>query len=127
MITQEQNQVHANVKDLIQQVERGDMLEAFEQYYADDVTLVEHDGEIFDGKASAREHEKEFMNSIDKVTRNEATGHAVEGNRAFIHWRMDFRTKDGTEMKIDQVSMQEWKNGQIAREQFFYDSKTAQQ
>jgi hypothetical protein len=45
---------------------------------------------------------------------------AVGESISMVQWEYDYTHKDWGERKYTQVSVQEWKDGQIIREQFFY-------
>jgi len=41
-----------------------------------------------------------------------------------IHWLLEFTGGDGKRYRLDQLAHQEWKDGRIVRERFYYDSAT---
>ena len=57
----------AAVEDLIAKVVGGKALEAFDRYYADDVTMQENDQPPRVGKAACRTFEADFLSKIKAV------------------------------------------------------------
>lgn len=110
------------VLDMVQQVEAGEFLKAFEEFYADDVVMQENTGEPTRGKAANREREKGFVGSIREIHLNRADSFVVDGDRVAINWKAAYTFADGTRVNFDQVALQTWKGDRIVREQFYYDS-----
>lgn len=111
------------VKDFVHKVDNGQMMEAFEQYYADDVELIEATGETFKGKDTQRKRLAEWGESIEEfhgsgttaITVNEESGHAM------IETWGDMTFKGGGRMRMEEVQVQKWENGQIVHERFYYN------
>jgi ketosteroid isomerase-like protein len=109
--------------DLYAMIGQGQMLEAFEKYYHEDVVMIEADGKERVGKDANREFEKQFMASIAEmhddgvyaITSNEETGTTM------VETWMDTTFKDGNRMKMEEVCVQQWKGGLIIRERFYYN------
>ncbi len=109
--------------DLYAMIGQGQMLEAFEKYYHEDVVMIEANGEIREGKEKNRELEKQFMSSIAEMhggwvsalTSNEETGVTM------VETWMDTTFKDGNRMKMEEVCVQQWQGDQIIRERFYYN------
>jgi ketosteroid isomerase-like protein len=57
----------AAVEDLIAKVVGGKALEAFDRYYADDVTMQENEQPPRVGKAACRAFEEDFLSKIKAV------------------------------------------------------------
>ncbi|MDX1532044.1 MAG: nuclear transport factor 2 family protein [Rhodothermales bacterium] len=109
------------VNDLNQQILSGDILPAFEQYYADDVVMVDAGQEPRRGKDANREYEEAFVNGLTEFRGAEVKGVAVDEERgkAYVEWHFDFTHKDYGDQKYDQVAVQDWENGQIVEERFY--------
>ncbi len=112
-----------NVKKMYEMIQQGQMMEAFEKFYHEDVVMVEVTGETRKGKANNREAQLKWLASAEtfhdggtgSVTSNEETGHtAVES------W-MDITFKDGNRMKIEEVAIQKWEGDKIIHERFYYN------
>lgn len=110
------------VQDLVSRVERGELLDAFEEFYADDITMRENTQPPTTGKAANREREQQFVASVKEVHEARAESLVVEGDRAAIHWILDYTAQDGNRYRMDQIAYQTWRGDQIVSEQFFYDT-----
>ncbi|MBU0530212.1 MAG: nuclear transport factor 2 family protein [Candidatus Aenigmatarchaeota archaeon] len=115
-------EVRKNVDNLVSMVLNGKMMEAFEEYYADNVVMQENEQPARKGKVESRKFEQMFVESVKQVHGAEAKNVAVVGDTAFIEWFMDITFKDGTRKKMTEVAVQKWKNGKVVHEKFYYDS-----
>jgi len=115
MTTQELDQA------LNQQVLAGDIMGAFEKYYADDVVMQENSDEPFAGKEVNREREQKFVDSLAEFHSGSVVSSAVNGNTSFSEWAMDVTFKGGARYKLAQVAVRTWKDGKVVRERFYYN------
>jgi hypothetical protein len=106
---------------LNQQVLAGDIMGAFEKYYAEDVVMQENSDAPFPGKATNREREQQFVNSIGEFHGAKVVSSAVNDNISFSEWEMDVTFKGGTRYKLAQIAVRTWKDGQVVRERFYYN------
>ena len=109
------------VQELVSHVEQGRILEAIEQFYADDVVMQEANGAATVGKAANLERERAFFDSITDA-RTEALSVTVDGDHAAINWLFEFTGADGKRYRMNQVALQRWQGDRIVHERFFYDS-----
>jgi ketosteroid isomerase-like protein len=110
------------VQDLITRVQAGDILGAFEEFYADDVAMQENAGEPTVGKDANRTREEAFVASVAQVHESRAASFVVDGDRSAIQWVLDFTGQDGVRYRMDQLAYQTWRGDRIVHERFFYDS-----
>lgn len=68
------------VEDLNSMIVKGQILEAFEKYYADDVVMQENEQPPTVGKDANREREKEFLANVTEFRGAEAKAVAVGDN-----------------------------------------------
>lgn len=109
--------------DLQNMVNSGQLMEAFEKYYADDVTLVEATGEKFEGKEACRTHEHEFLGKVGEFHGagvNKITSNEDDGTTMSEVW-MDVTFKGGPRVKLEQVCVKKWEGDQVAEERFYYN------
>jgi len=99
----------------------GQAMEAFEQFYADDVVMQENEKEPTVGKAANRERELQFFASVEQFHGAAVTASAVGDGVSFVEWEMDLTFKGGSRVMLRQVSVRHWKDGKIVREKFYYD------
>jgi ketosteroid isomerase-like protein len=107
-------------RELNQAVLAGNILNAFETYYADDVVMQENDLPPFTGKAVNRKREEDFVNSVQEFHEARLLGEAVNGDTSYSEWEYDLTFKNGTRTKLQQVASRRWKNGQVSHERFYY-------
>jgi ketosteroid isomerase-like protein len=98
----------------------GKALEAFEQYYADDIVMQENSDEPRRGKDVNRKAEVEFFSSLASFNEGKLLSSAVNGDVTFGEWFMDVTFKNGQNAKLSQVAVRRWKDGQIVHERFYY-------
>lgn len=110
------------VKDLVQLVSSGQLMEAFETYYAENVEMQENRKEPMVGKGANRERERQFVESIESVHSVATPSIVVDGDEAVVQWVMDVTLKGGVRITMDQLAHQTWRDGRIVKERFFYDS-----
>ncbi|MEL7833181.1 nuclear transport factor 2 family protein [Fodinibius sp. Rm-B-1B1-1] len=110
------------INDIYNHIAQGTAMDAFEEYYADDVTMILEDGTTVEGKEANREREKEFFSSVEKfhgievsgITSNEDEGiTAVESTMT-----VTFKGADGP-MDLEQVAVQHWDGDEIDTERFY--------
>lgn len=106
---------------LNQQILSGDIMGAYEKYYAEGVVMQENSAEPTVGKGPNRERELEFVNSIQEFHGAAVVSWAIHGNISFSEWEMDVTFKGGFRVKMAQVAVRTWENGLVVRERFYYN------
>jgi ketosteroid isomerase-like protein len=121
-------QTHSNTaardRELNQAILAGDILNAFEKFYADDVVMHENDSPPFTGKSVNRKREEDFVNSVQEFHEARLLGEAVNGDTSYSEWEYDLTFKSGIRMKLQQVAARRWKNGQVSHERFYYKASS---
>lgn len=114
--------IRAHVDELNGMILKGEILDAFEKFYADDVVMQDNDAEPRVGKDACRSYEEAFVNGLTEFRGAELKSSAVneEDGVAFNHWFFDYTHKDWGDMTYHQVAMQHWKDGKIVREVFYH-------
>lgn len=112
-----------NAQQLQQMMGRGQMMEAFEKYYHDDVKVTEvPTGEVRQGKEAQRKAIEGWQGSVkemhgggcDSICSDEA--HGVTTVESWV----DVTFQDGNHVKMSEVAVQKWKDDQIIDEKFYY-------
>jgi ketosteroid isomerase-like protein len=118
------NNTRDRVQQLINAAQQWKILDAMQEFYAEDVVMQENLNAPTVGLEANLARERAFVASIAKV--NEMRAHAVlvDGDRAVINWHQDLVTTDGSRLRLDQLSLQLWKDGKIVHERFVYDPST---
>jgi len=107
-------------KQLNDQILTGDVLNAFETYYADDVVMQENLDEPRAGKETNRKYEQQFVESVAEWNHAELLGSAVNGDQSYSEWAYEFTFKNGQRMKIAQVAARRWRDGKVVQERFYH-------
>jgi len=108
------------IDDLNDLVLQGKALEAFEKYYHDEVIMQENENSPTIGKEANRQREKEFFSSITEFRTARPLKITVGEGISMVQWHYDYTHRDWGVRNYSQVSVQEWKDGKIIKEQFFY-------
>ena len=100
---------------------QGQLLEAFDKYYAENVVMTEPTG-TRNGKTACRDYEVQFLNNIQEFHNMtvDAIASDEENGVVFVETGLDVTFKDGNRVKMEQVSVQKWEGDQIAHERFYY-------
>ena len=110
------------ITDLNDLVLQGKTLEAFEKYYHDEVVMQENEEEPTIGKEANRLREEEFLRNLVEFRGAKALKVTVGQDATMVEWKYDFTHKEWGIRDYTQISVQEWKDGQIIREKFYYKS-----
>lgn len=111
--------IRTAVNDLNQMILEGNALEAFEKYYADDITMQEGNEPPIVGKDVNRQREKEFFAKITEFRGADVKAVAVGDGVSIVEWHWDYSHADWGSLNYDQVSVQRWKDGKIVHERFY--------
>lgn len=98
----------------------GKAMEAFEEFYAEDVVMQENDEAPRVGKSINREFEIAFFSGVAEWHEGRLDASAVNGDTSFGEWFMDITFKNGHRMTASQIAVRKWKDGKIVSERFFY-------
>jgi len=112
-----------HVTRLVRYVEANRILDAIDELYDEHVSMQDNHNPPVVGQAANRERERQFFGGIT-LHQHRALSIAVDGDQAVIHWLLEFTGGDGKRYRLDQLAHQEWKDGRIVRERFYYDSAT---
>jgi ketosteroid isomerase-like protein len=113
--------IKPQVLGLISLVEKGQMLEAMNRYYAENVVMQENVSPPSVGFAENYAREEAFYGSLQALKFN-LVSVVVEGDRAVINWVFDYTTADGTSYRMDEIAIQTWRDGKIVHERYIYDT-----
>lgn len=109
------------VSELSQLIVKGETVKAMELYYAEAVIMQENEDEPRKGKGACIEHERGILK---KTRANSARllNQAIDepNGIVFSEWEYIFVSHTGTNLKLTEVSIQQWTNGLIVNEKFYY-------
>jgi len=112
--------IETSLSDLNGLVEAGKMMDAFEKYYHEDVVMQENENQPVIGKTANREREITFLNNIQEFRNASVNGIGIGNDISFVVWSYDYTHKEWGVKKFTQVSVQNWQDEKIIKEQFFY-------
>ena len=112
-----------SAKDIYQKVAQGQLMEAFETYYAENVVMTEPRG-TREGKDACRKAEEGFLASVEAFHGMEvkAIAEDTDNGKVLIEVLMDVTFKGGQRVQMEQIAVQTWENGQIVHERFYYNA-----
>ncbi|MFC5409915.1 nuclear transport factor 2 family protein [Larkinella bovis] len=105
--------------DLNQLVQHGHILRAFDTYYHPDVIMQENESDPTTGKSANYQREADFEANVSNFSAIPLKTSA-NGNYSFVEWQYDYHHREWGHKQYKQVSVQEWKDGLIIREKFYY-------
>jgi len=111
------------LNDLYNRMAQGQMMEAFDDYYADNVEVVEASGEVRNGKEAQRAAIQGWQNSIQEMHgggNGSAMWNESTGETSIESW-FDATFQSGHRAKMEEVAVQKWKDGKIVHERFYYN------
>ncbi len=113
--------IDARDQELNDMILQGKILEAFEEFYADDI-VMEEDGKKREGKAANREYEEQFVDALEEFHDAEIRSRAVdaENNVTLSEWFNDMTLEGVGRVQQEQVAVRTWnEDGQITNEKFY--------
>ena len=116
-----QNDITNNVNDLAKMLSEGKLLEAFEKYYDENVSMQENEMEPRVGKEANRKGEEAFVGGFNKINKIEILGVAIGDNYSVMEYHFDVDHKEYGRINKKQVAVQRWQDGKIVNEKFYYD------
>jgi len=121
-----ETQLRHRVDTLNTMIQQGRIMDAMNEFYADDVVMSENDTEATVGLEANLEREKEFVANTQWHA-CELKDVAIDGDTAMVRWRMDFTNAlYGQRLAFTQVAFQRWRNGKIVEERFYYSPTAVQ-
>lgn len=99
---------------------QGKAMDAFEKYYADDVVMQENENPPTVGKDANRQRELDFFSKLVEFRGARVKQVAFGDNVIISEWFLDYTHQDWGKRTYDQVSVQQWKDGKVVHERFYY-------
>ena len=114
------NTLLENVGDLNDMLLQGQEIEALEKFYAPEVVVQENDKEPVRGKVNAIRARKDFLAGVKEIQCVKPLKVAVGEGTTMVEWQLTLELKEGSEQQYTQVAVQEWKDGHIVKEKFYF-------
>ena len=111
--------IRDSAQAVIDGILRGEILETFDRFYADDVVMSENGADERVGKAANREYEEAFVNGV--TFHGAEVGEVlVDGDRSAVEWIFDLTPKGGERHTMREVALYTVANDKIVQEEFLY-------
>lgn len=106
-------------------VESGAHAQAIADYYTENASMRENRAEPRRGRDALVAHEQAVLERTASVVSTCVRPVLVNGDHVVIRWIFDFRFRNGTAMRMEELAWQRWEGERIAEEEFFYDPAQA--
>lgn len=115
--------IKENVNEMNKMILEGNLLGAFDKFYADNIVMQDNESPARNGKKECREFEEAFVNNLTAFRGASLKNVFVseEAGVAAIEWEFDYSHKEWGDRKYTQVAVQRWKDGKIVSEKFVYN------
>lgn len=111
---------NVRIHELLEYLQQGRIMDAMKEFYADDCTMEEPAYGLTDGLPANLEREQKFVDSVKEFRGFEVKNVTTSENAAMYENVMDWVDVNDQEIHVEQVAVQEWKDGKIVRERFYY-------
>lgn len=110
------------VADLQSYINEGKILEAMDEFYADNVSMQENSEAPTVGLAENIEREKQFLSIVKEWhwTKWNAAAVNEDDGVSFLEYSFHFTSTDGDPVTYEQAVVQRWENGKIVSERFYH-------
>jgi ketosteroid isomerase-like protein len=105
---------------LNQMILSGKVMDAFEQFYSDDVVMQENTAPPTAGKDANRQREHDFLAKVEQFHGVKLLAAAENGDAGFSEWEYDVTFKGAPRTTMSQVAVRRWKGGKVVHERFYY-------
>ena len=72
------------------------------------------------GKDKAIQARKKFLSGVKEIKCVKPLKVAVGEGTTMVEWQVSYQLSEGTEEQFTQVAIQEWRDGQIVKEKFYF-------
>ena len=114
------NTLLEKVGDLNDMLLQGQEIEALEKFYDPEVEVQKNDEEPVRGKDKAIQARKAFLSGLKEINCVKPLKVAVGEGTTMVEWQVSYQLNTGSEEQFTQVAVQEWKDGQIVKERFYF-------
>jgi uncharacterized protein len=117
---------HERVQALIDRVQQGHFVQAMQDFYAADASMQENLLPPRRGIETLVAHEKGMLAAFAAVRAMPVQEFWMAGDQVVIPWVFVFTSRDGTEIRLDELTLQRWQGDRIVEERFYYDPSQLQ-
>ena len=115
--------IKENVEELNGMILSGQILEAFDKFYAPNIVMQDNETPAREGSETCRAFEQSFIDNLTAFNGAKVRNIMVseDAGVAAIEWDFDYEHKEWGPRKYTQVSVQRWQDGKIVSEKFMYN------
>lgn len=110
---------HQAVRTFVSLVESGRFIDALQHYYHPSAVVWENLQQSRTGLDALIENEHRVLARFAAVTARAARV-VIDGDHVVINWHFGFHG-DNVRILLDEVAVQQWSDGKIVHERFYYD------
>ena len=112
---------HDTLERFIARVEENKHVEAIDEFYTEQASMQENQGEPRVGREGLMAGEARVLARVKSVASQCVRPVMVNGDHVAIRWVFRFEWLDGSATGMEEVAWQRWEGQRIAQETFFYD------
>lgn len=114
--------VGSRVRELQEYISSGRIIDAMHEFYDPNVEMQENRNPPTRGLEANLRREEEFLAKVKVWKGYTVRSLSVGDDTSAVESVIEFIAQDDSPVKLEQVSIQRWKNGRIVSERFYYDS-----
>ena len=114
--------VTVRAHELQEWIKQGKILEAMTEFYDASIAMQENRKPATVGLQANIEREKQFLAQVKEFKGYEVKSLSIGADVSAVEAVMEFVNQQNQPVRLEQVSIQRWKNGKIIHERFYYDS-----
>ncbi|MFK7759838.1 MAG: SnoaL-like domain-containing protein [Phycisphaerales bacterium] len=111
---------NVRLNELLGYIREGRIMDAMNEFYADNVTMKEPAYGATYGLKANLDREQQFVDSVAEFKRFESPKVHIGDDTSSYENIMEWTGTDGRDVRVEQVAVQEWKDGKIVHERFYY-------
>ncbi len=121
MTTQTALNLQDRLEDLFAYIREGRILDAINEFYAEDTVMQENSNPPTVGRTANLEREQRFLDTVKEWKRFDVTAKGVGDDVTFYETVMDWVATDGTPVHVEQVVVAKWQGGKIIHERYYHN------
>lgn len=116
--------IRSRTEDLLAMIADGAMHDAIDKYYADDVRIIEGNGDEFHGKETQKGRVDEWLSSVREMHGEAIRAVAVDDNArvSMVESWTDLTFHDSPRTIFEEIEVYRWnEDGKITEARFYYN------
>lgn len=111
---------NVRIDELLNYIRNGRIMDAMKEFYAEDVVMQEPAYGKTVGLAANLDREQKFVDSVKAFKNFETPAVSVGDGVSSYENVMDWTDTSDNDIHVEQVAVQQWKDGKIIHERFYY-------